>query len=205
MFWVRLLFFSMGFSLAGCSQNLLKNDAAENSASSQMLSPLSKSLDKEAEFDFVLDLVRLAIQQQRWNEAEELAQRYRKQNLEDIRIYRLLAEIYQGSGETEKSIIALEQVLKLEGAGFSDKAALASAYLSNNHFEKAEQILQGLINTSEKTQQVLALNNLGFSKLLQKQFIDAKDYFEKALEIDPLNSKSSHNLKLVNAILNEPK
>ncbi len=48
---------------------------------------------------------------------------------------------------------------------------------------------------------VTALNNLGFSALLQKQYVAAHHFFEQALLKDPLNSKALNNLKLVKTLM----
>ncbi|MEA3405187.1 MAG: tetratricopeptide repeat protein [Pseudomonadota bacterium] len=99
------------------------------------------------------------------------------------------------------ALVAWKQVNKSVNKTLTDEGELARLALMNEDFALAEEIYQAWLDSVDIQQQVSALNNLGFSSVLQKKYPQSKAYFERALEQDPLNTKALNNLKLVNTLI----
>lgn len=186
--------------LVGCTQNPTKPTMPTDQVESQT-KPLSTDLNAADEYEFALDLAGLEVKRQRYDRAEALLQKLRKTKKQDNRVYRLLAQVYEAQKKPDMALIAWQQVNKAEDKALSDESELARLALMNEKYEMAENIYQSWLQSGEKLQQVSALNNLGFSSILQKQYAVAKNYFQQALEVDPLNAKAINNLKLVTKLM----
>jgi Flp pilus assembly protein TadD len=195
--WVGLVTF-----VTGCSQLSSKShsqlDYAKNA---QQVAPLATELDQKEEYEFALEIAKLKIERKRYAEAEGLLQKLRKAESDDIRLYRLLAQVYEAQKKTDLSLVAWQQVHKHPKKTIDDASELARLSLIQGEYAPAEIIYQAWLEKSNITLQVTALNNLGFSALLQKKYTDAQDFFEQALQKDPLNSKALNNLKLVKTLV----
>ncbi len=197
-----LLLASLLSSLVGCSQLSSKPENQIDYAKySQQVEPLSTELGKEEEYEFALDLAKLEIERHRYDRAEVLLQKLRKSKGGDIRLYRLLAKVYEAQQKNDLSLIAWQEVNKNSKATIDDESELARLSLIQSEYESAEGIYQAWLTHADRAVQVTALNNLGFSALLQKKYVDAQDLFEQALQKDPLNSKAINNLKLVKTLV----
>jgi len=73
--------------------------------------------------------------------------------------------------------------------------------LTQNKLEIAEHLYQDWLSSVKISQQVSGLNMLGFAAILQNDKSKAKVYFKQALGKDPLNTKASNNLALVNTLI----
>jgi len=71
----------------------------------------------------------------------------------------------------------------------------AKFYILNQNFEKAEEILLGLLKKSPKNKEILY--NLGLLYEMTHQWVRAKDFFEKVLDIDPDNAQAKEHLERV--------
>jgi Flp pilus assembly protein TadD len=187
--------------LSGCVQMPSKPDNRIDYAKfSQQDAPLATELGEQEEYEFALDLARLQVERQRYDQAETLLQKLRRTRADDIRLYRLLGQVYEGQGKPDRALIAWQETKALSGRTVDDEAQLARLALMNEQFAEAETIYQAWLKSTERTQQVSALNNLGFSALLQRQYTQAQTYFEQALTKDPLNNKALNNLKLLKTL-----
>lgn len=167
---------------------------------SQQEAPLSTNLSDEDEYQFALDLAAFQVQHQKFDQAESLLQKLRKENHLDIRVYRLLAQLYEGKKNYDLALIAWREVNKLKQSNIDDEANLARLAIMSDAYSEAEEIYQTWLQNASQSTQVSALNNLGFSALLQKKYSEARVYFEQALQKDPLNTKAINNLQLVKTL-----
>jgi len=197
-----LLLASLLTSVVGCSQlSVSPESKVDYARHSQQVEPLATELSQQEEYEFALDLAKLQIQRKRYERAEVLLQKLRKVKGDDIRLYRLLAQVYEAQQKNDLSLIAWQEVNKRVEATIDDESELARLFLMQSEYTPAETIYQAWLNHSNKAIQVTALNNLGFSALLQKKYTDAENFFLQALQKDPLNSKAINNLKLVKTLV----
>jgi len=175
-------------------QQALKEQATQSPA-------LASDLSLKEEYEFALDLAGLELNRKRYSRAEGLLQKLRKIDRDDVRVYRMLAQVYEAQQKPNMALVAWEQVNKSSDKTISDEAELARLALMNEAFELAEGIYKSWLESDVLMQKISALNNLGFSAILQKRYVEAQRFFEQALNIDPLNTKALNNLKLVKTLI----
>lgn len=202
--WLKLGFLTgLLVLLGGCSQTPKKVESQIDYAKySQQVEPLASELGEKEEYQFALDLARLELNRQRYERAEFLLKKLRKAESQDIRLYRLLGKVYEAQQKNELALIAWQEAAKLPDKTLDDESELARLSLVEGQYADAEKLYQDWLKRPEMTVQVSALNNLGFSALLQKNYLEAQRYFEDALQKDPLNTKALNNLKLVKTLVN---
>jgi tetratricopeptide (TPR) repeat protein len=192
--------FSLVVLLSGCS-SLAVNEPTrlDYAKSAQEDKPLAENLGVDDEYQFALDMVRMQIKDRRYEAAEHLLQKMRKFRPKDIEVYRLLAQSYEGQQKYALALAAWKQAKGLSGFTQDDESEMARLALMNGDYALAEQIYQSWLDDdgASNSEQVSALNNLGFSALLQKRYTQAKQYFQQALQKDPLNAKAANNLNLL--------
>ncbi|WP_040727349.1 lipopolysaccharide assembly protein LapB [Thiomicrorhabdus sp. Kp2] len=201
--WVKLgLLVLLATFFAGCSQSPTKLSQLEKQAFERPQSPpLATELSAQDEYEFALDLAELEINRQRYQQAESLLHKLRKAKSDDLRLYRMLAKVYEGQQKNSMALIAWLHVNKSSDRTVSDEAELARLALVQEAFDIAEPIYQAWLNSDKISTQVSGLNNLGFASMLQNDYRQAKEYFKQALRKDPLNSKASNNLALVTTLI----
>ncbi|WP_373020460.1 tetratricopeptide repeat protein [Thiomicrorhabdus sp.] len=189
--------------LSGCSQMPKKPVSQIDYAKySQQVKPLATELGEKEEYQFALDLARLEVDRKRYQRAEMLLQKLRKAESKDIRLYRLLGQVYEAQKKNDRALIAWQEANKLADKTLDDESEMARLSLVEGQYSIAENVYQGWLKKQDATLHVSALNNLGFSALLQKRYVQAQNYFEQALQQDPLNGKALNNLKLVKTLVN---
>lgn len=156
--------------------------------------PLAESLTKEAQFEFALDLVNLQIERKDYAAAESLLMKLRREQGDDIRIYRLLGEVYLLQDKLELSYTSWMQVIDFKERSLKDEASFADVALKLDKFSEAEEIYQAWLSSDKRQTQVAGYNNLGFAQLLQQNLPKAKEYFLQALVVDPLNETARANM-----------
>jgi len=188
--------------LTGCSSNPSKPPVKMNpELKREQTKPLASKLTEEDEYLFGLDLANLQIKNKQLDRAEKLLVKLKKFKPEDVRVYRLYTRFYAARQNMEMAYISSKQALKMAKAARLDQQSFAKYALLTDHYGEAEKVYLGWLGQEDKhSLKVVALNNLGFSALLQKQYQRAHDYFQQALEIDPLNEKARNNLKLVASV-----
>ncbi|MBD3754299.1 MAG: tetratricopeptide repeat protein [Gammaproteobacteria bacterium] len=189
--------------LSACSQTPNKPQIDYSKFSQSQTAPLATELDAKDEYEFALDLARLQVERKRYMAAENLLQKLRRERQDDIRLYRMLGQVYEAQNKTEMARVAWQSAVKQGDKTIDDESELARLYLMEGNYPAAEAIYQSWSSNESKTTRVSGFNNLGFSQLLQKQYAQAKAYFQEALMIDPLNRKARDNLQLLNALMNE--
>ena len=201
--WLKLsLVALLSAMVTGCSQSPTKLSQLENKAFEQpQTPPLASNLNAQEEYEFALDLAEWEINRQRYERAETLLQKLRKAQYDDLRLYRMLAKVYEGQQKNALALVAWLHVNKSNDRLVSDEAELARLALIQEEFDIAEPIYQAWLSSDKISQQVSGLNNLGFAAILQNDYSQAKVYFKQALGKDPLNTKASNNLALVNTLI----
>lgn len=192
------LFLLVAFSSA-CTTEPKKVDYREkNTVALEKVEPLANELDEQQEFDFALDVVSLELKNKRFDKAYRLLTKLKKNQPNDIRVYRNYVRYYQLIDDTEMAYLSARTALTKSGATQKDEDIFAKLALMTENYVEAEDIYQNwLDDTQDEQVEVIAMNNLGFSALLQKDFDRAKGYFNQALVKDPLNEKARNNLQLI--------
>ncbi|MBF6058653.1 MULTISPECIES: tetratricopeptide repeat protein [Thiomicrorhabdus] len=176
-----------------------KNDLNYAKFSTQQ-TPLATELTSEQEEKFALDLIELEITRQHYERAEEMLQKIRKTTSDQLRTYRLLAKAYEGQDKRQLALLAWREVNQLPGKTVDDEAGYAQVALVQGNYQTADSIYHTWLSSGVAEREVSALNNLGFSALLQKHYDEARSYFKQALHRDPLNSKALNNLILLDGL-----
>lgn len=184
--------------MSACTVTETKSSSTMASASPA--DPLSTQVDEQGQYKLLLDLAVMEIKQQRYDQAEPILQKLRKLNRDDIQVYRMLAQVYEGQQKQHLALLAWQQINQFEQHTIDDEAEYARLALIEDQFQIAESIYQRWLQSEQINHRLSALNNLGFSRLLQKDFSQARSYFQQALKLDPLNSKALNNLILVDAL-----
>ncbi len=195
--------FSLLVLLSGCSSlDVNEPTRLDYAKSAQEDKPLAENLGVEDEYKFALDMARMQIKDERYQAAENLLQKMRKFRPKDIDVYRLLAQSYEGQKKYGLALSAWKQAQGLSGFSRDDEGELARLALMNDDYALAEKIYQSWLDDdgASNSEKVSALNNLGFSALLQKRYPQAKQYFQQALQKDPLNTKAANNLNLLKTV-----
>jgi predicted Zn-dependent protease len=129
--------------MVGCSSSFIKNDNKfDYKKYNQKIAPLATDLDQHEEYEFALDLAKLEIKRKRYDRAEVLLQKLRKDQGEDIRIYRLLAQVYEAQKKNDLSLVAWQEVNKRAEATIDDESELARLLLIQSEYKSAEAIYQ---------------------------------------------------------------
>ncbi|QBZ83754.1 TPR repeat-containing protein [Hydrogenovibrio crunogenus] len=191
--------------LSGCSSEPKKlSGKTKSSVPMEEVKPLAKDLTEDDEYEFALDLARLNVEQEHYEKAYSLLKKLKQFKPDDIRIYRLLSTYYEKQNDLKMAFISSQQTLKNPAKTIQDEQVYARYALLNENYAEADKIYQAWLDrTKSQAVTVIALNNLGFSALLQKDFERAQTYFLKALKLDPLNEKARNNLKLIESIQTE--
>ncbi|BBN58931.1 tetratricopeptide repeat protein [Hydrogenovibrio marinus] len=188
--------------LAGCTSSPAmptKNKPSE--VPIDQVEPLASNLTEDDEYKFGLDLVALEIRNKQFDQADRLLGKLKKYKSDDIRVYRLYTRYYEAKKNYDMAFVSSQQALKQSGVTQKDEEKFARYALMTNHYVEADKTYQKwLYNADSTTMEVIALNNLGFSSLLQKHYKKARGYFERAIQKDPLNEKARNNLKLIQTV-----
>lgn len=185
----RLIYFVVFLSLTACSTKpkTLEDDKK----------PLAETMTKDAQFEFALDLVNLQIEREDYRAAEQLLMKLRREQGDDIRIYRLLGKVYLLQEKLDLSYTAQLQVLDFKERTLQDEADYAEVALKLEKFAEAETIYQAWLQSKDRQTKVAGINNLGFIKLLQENLAEAQEFFLEALTVDPLNERARANLDFI--------
>lgn len=184
--------------ISGCSHQPSRE--APNQTTDQT-PPLAANLSAEQRLDFTLNLLEQALVDastpQNYQNIEQNLLQLRRGAPDDVRIYRLLIETYIQDSRMDLAYVTAKELVKLPKASLDDEDMFASIALSLEDYVTAESVYKRWLEQPASHTQVAALNNLGFSALLQRNWSQAEDYFTLALERDPLNQRARHNLVLL--------
>lgn len=181
--------------LGGCSTQPAKSMM---SAGQTALPPLETEMDETQEYELALEMARLNIELERYDKAYRLLNKLKQYTQDDVRVYRLYRQYYAQQKQYDMAMVAAQQAIENGEASREDEQAYAHYALLCEAYPQADKIYQAwLLDTENRPLQVAALNNLGVSALIQHRLPQAKDYFEQALALDPLNEKARNNLTLI--------
>ncbi|WP_319380742.1 tetratricopeptide repeat protein [Thiomicrorhabdus sp.] len=197
---VLVVFCSLSLLSACSSVSSSKQNDLNYAKLSTQQTPLITELDADQEEKFALDLIELEISRQHYDRAEEMLQKIRKTADDKLRAYRLLAKTYEGQDKRQLALLAWREVNQLPGKTVDDEASYAQVALIQGNYQTADSIYRTWLSSGVAEREVSALNNLGFSALLQKRYNEARDLFRQALHRDPLNSKALNNLILLDSL-----
>ncbi len=195
--------------LGGCFANrqpitniaAIQAGLAEKEALNKHKTSLKTSLNPAEQLSFRLDYARLLIKDKRLPEAERLLNALRKHEKIAAQAYPLLAEVYELEDKWPRALIAWQESVRLSSNPSRKLTArLAKVALRCKKYETADKIYKQWLTIKENKGgrlHITALNNLGFSYLLQKNYPQAKQYLDQALVLDPLNKKAAANLNLL--------
>jgi Flp pilus assembly protein TadD len=160
---------------------------------------LKLNLTLEEEKKFLLDYAALLIKSEQYDQAESVLLRLREGHLEPLLVYRLLGQLYERQNRPVRAQMAWEMVLKLGGDSVQDEAHLARVALMNKQFEISDGIYRRWLGQFKRGDRLykMALNNLGFSLLLQEKLSESHELLTQAVELDPLDKKARNNLAYV--------
>lgn len=185
--------------ISGCSTVPSSiEQSPKNTVALEKVKPLATEFTETQELEFALDVVDLELKNQRWDKAFTLLKKLKRFYPEDARIYRRYVRYYQYQNDRTLAYVSAKALMKKEGVTHKDQSMAARLALLNDDFSMADKIYQAWLETDEQAMRVTALNNLGFSALLQKKPDAARQYFQKALALDPLHEKARNNLALLN-------
>ncbi len=159
--------------------------------------PLKTRLSQGEQTRFLQDYAELLLANGRHSEAQNLLETLHRSHPDERQPLRLLAYAYEAEGRPGLALLAWERLLQQSSAA-GDEAEYARLALLNRHFARAEQVYHGwlLRPTAPLPLRVTALNNLGYSRLLQGDAASARHHFEQALQLDPLDRRARGNLAL---------
>ena len=164
--------------------------------------PLAQDLTDADEYEFALGLAKLAVKDGNYPRAETILSHLRHHRPDDLRVYRVLAKMYEKQEKLELAYVDWQKVSSADEHTQGDESELARLALLTKHYVEAEKVYQQWLNDADAdNEKSIALNNLGLSAMVQQRYHTAKAYFLKALKTDPLNKKARNNLTILNALM----
>ncbi len=157
---------------------------------------LDVRLQGEQQAAFLKDYAALLLSRGDYDEAGRILETLRRSHPDDLEVTRQLAEVYEKNDQLELALLAWERVHGRSGDR-RDAAEYARVALLNEQFEPAEAVFQGWLDEASpgSPDALMALNNLGYSRLLQGDYAQAEAYFEQVLAADPLHTRARANLE----------
>lgn len=110
----------------------------------------------------------------------------------------LAGMVYRTVGDTRKAELAFKRALELEPANFEAYTGLARLYVSENRLDEAKRSYEDIAKA--QTKPVVATTMIGIILELQNKQNEARQYYERALAIDPRNAVASNNLAWAYAV-----
>jgi Flp pilus assembly protein TadD len=178
-------------ALAGCAAQPTPDAAAD-------VAPLQGRLDEADQAAFARDYARLLGSAGRSGEALRILESLRKEQPDDADTLRLLARSYEQAGNLPMALVAWDELRSRNLAERRDVAEYARVALLNERFELADGIYrEWLASAAPRSREaVMALNNLGYSQLLQGRPEEAARLLQQAVLMDPLHTRARSNLAL---------
>jgi len=111
-----------------------------------------------------------------------------------------LGKVCRDRGDYEEAVQRLTRAAELAPKSGAP-TELALTYEASGQRALAEPLFRVAAENSESS---AAYNNLGFNRLLQKRFADAVPPLERAVNLDPQNSRAKNNLAVAYAMTGRP-
>jgi Flp pilus assembly protein TadD len=186
-------------SLTGCAMQ-----PATSSGDGQS-EQLQTRLEGDKQKSFLQDYAALLSESGNHAEAARILEELRREDPSDLGITRQIADVYERTGQLELALLAREGVYRGGGDPLQDGAELARVALLNRRYGLAREVYHGWLAEARpnSSRQVSAMNNLGYSYLLEHDMENARAWFERALAIDPLHGRARANLELLRQLQTE--
>jgi tetratricopeptide (TPR) repeat protein len=101
---------------------------------------------------------------------------------DEVRWPYYLGHVYRARGDSAKSVAAFERALRLAPSDEATLVWLSDAYLNQDRSAPAKELLNKALAANPRS--VAALGLLGRAALLERNYTQAVDYYERALGID---------------------
>lgn len=180
-----IVLFFLGFS------NYMLKDF--NSAKIYFDQFLIKNTSSEFYVETYLYLARINIELNLLEEALQCAQNAEEVSSASWELQLVFSMVYYHKGMYLHSVNSIEKAIKLNSNEFSLYEWAGKAYLKLGDYLKAEEYLLKYINHIDVSSE--AYSYLGLACLNAQKLNDAKNYFDKALSIDPSNEIAIEGIK----------
>ena len=147
---------------------------------------------------FLHDYARLLIRLERFDQAEDLLDSLRQHGPGSKETLGLLARVYERQERQELALMARRAIHERRPDDLSAAGRYARTALRCGRYDEAEAIFDGWLEAAApgSPKAISALNNLGYSALLQGEHGRAVKLLKRALAADPLNRRARANLAL---------
>ena len=161
--------------------------------------PLHTRLDDVQQHAFLIDYAQLLSEYGDHREAIRILEDLRRDHPDNVTIRRYMAHIYEQAGQLDLALLAWEGTYKVGGDPWVDGAEYARVALLVQRYDLARELYHHWLDLApaDSSRRVTALNNLGYSYLLERQDEQACYWLEQALAIDPLHRRAQANLHLL--------
>ena len=131
----------------------------------------------------------------RYTEAMKLYQAALQNGIESGRLHSRIADLLVRGGRRDEAIAEYEKGARLNPSDVDSQANLATAYLEKGRLSDAERVYKWIITTDASY--AAAYNGLGVIRIQNQDPAGARDYFEKATQLDPDLVDAQLNLGLI--------
>jgi len=186
-----LLLLAVTLALGGCAMQPASSSGEEKQ--------LQTRLEGDEQKSFLRDYARLLSESGNHAEAARILEELRREDPANLAITRQIADVYERAGQLELALLAWEGIYRGKGDPLQDGAEYARVALLNRRYGLAREVYHDWLDAAQENSslRITAMNNLGYSYLLERDMSNARYWFEQALAIDPLHGRSRANLELL--------
>lgn len=186
-----LLLLAVTLALGGCAMQPTSPSGEEKQ--------LQTRLEGDEQKSFLRDYARLLSESGNHAEAARILEELRREDPSDLAITRQIADVYERAGQLELALLAWEGIYRGKGDPLQDGAEFARVALLNRRYGLAREVYHDWLDAAgeNSSRRITAMNNLGYSYLLERDMSNARYWFERALAIDPLHGRARANLELL--------
>jgi Flp pilus assembly protein TadD len=186
-----LLLLAATLALGGCAMQQASPSGEEKQ--------LQTRLEGDEQKSFLRDYARLLSESGNHAEAARILEELRREDPSDLAITRQIADVYERAGQLELALLAWEGIYRGKGDPLQDGAEFARVALLNRRYGLAREVYHDWLAVAGENSslRITAMNNLGYSYLLERDMSNARYWFERALALDPLHGRSRANLELL--------
>jgi Tfp pilus assembly protein PilF len=187
-----LLLLAATLALGGCAMQQASPSGEEKQ--------LQTRLEGDEQKSFLRDYARLLSESGNHAEAARILEELRREDPANLAITRQIADVYERAGQLELALLAWEGIYRgKKGDPLQDGAEFARVALLNRRYGLAREVYHDWLAAAGENSslRITAMNNLGYSYLLERDMSNARYWFERALAIDPLHGRARANLELL--------
>jgi Tfp pilus assembly protein PilF len=187
-----LLLLAATLALGGCAMQQASPSGEEKQ--------LQTRLEGDEQKSFLRDYARLLSESGNHAEAARILEELRREDPANLAITRQIADVYERAGQLELALLAWEGIYRgKKGDPLQDGAEFSRVALLNRRYGLAREVYHDWLAVAGENSslRITAMNNLGYSYLLERDMSNARYWFERALALDPLHGRSRANLELL--------